>query len=84
MDVALKAPALEVVTYTVNLEEAASGIAVTLPDLNFSLAVLLNLPNPRPILPGYSAYSIKRFGLLLLSIGVKKFIAIFSKLSKTP
>ena len=61
MDLALKSHALEVVTYTVNLEEAASGIAVTLPDLDFSIAVLLNQPAPRPVFPGYSDYSIKRY-----------------------
>ena len=64
LGVDLKATAVEVVTYTVNLEEAACGIAVTLPDLHFSISVLLNLPAPRPILPGYSAYSINRRGSL--------------------
>ena len=60
----MKASVIEIVTYTVNLEEAACGIAVTLPDLFFSISVILNIPAPRPILPGYSAYSIKRYSLL--------------------
>lgn len=60
MKTSLKAAALEVIHFTVDLDEASCGVALLCEDLAFSNSMLLNLPAPRPILAGYTAYSIKR------------------------
>ena len=60
MDTRVAAPSLELIHYTVDLDEASCGVALSLHDLSFSNSILLNMPSPGPILAGYTQYSIKR------------------------
>jgi len=60
LEVRVAAPALEVINYTVDLDEVACGVSLACQDLAFSCSLLMNVLAPRPILVGYSAYSKKR------------------------
>ena len=68
MDVRVAAAAVEVINYTVDLEDAACGVSLSCEALALSCSLLMNVPAPRPILPGYSAYSVKRRGSSLQGI----------------
>ena len=63
MDIKVAAPSLELIHYTVDLDEASCGVALSLQDIAFSNSVLLNLPSPGPLLAGYTQYSVKRCNL---------------------
>ena len=64
MDTKVAASCLELIHYTVDLDEASCGVALSLQDLSFFNSVLLNIPTPGPILAGYTQYSIKRCSAL--------------------
>jgi hypothetical protein len=60
MDVKVAAAAIEVINYTIDLDEVACGVSLSCEALAFSCSMLMNVAAPRPILPGYSKYSVKR------------------------
>ena len=60
MDTKISASTLEIIHYTVDLDEASCGVSLSLQNLSFSNSVLLNVSSPGPLLAGYTQYSIKR------------------------
>ena len=60
MDVQVSAATLEMIHYTIDLDEVACGVTLACEALAFSSSLLMNVPAPRPILPGYSPYSVMR------------------------
>ncbi|KAK9806263.1 hypothetical protein WJX72_007766 [[Myrmecia] bisecta] len=59
-DIAVTATPLDVVHYTVDLEDPSCGICITAKEVTFTSSMLTNYPAPRPVTPGMSAIAVKR------------------------